>query len=126
VAAELALEELGRDRATVDLDPWALTAAAPVVDRADDELLARARFTPDQDGGLRPGDELDLLEHLLESWRTTQDLARFERLRHLFAQVVVLGLEAVLDTLDLAPCSSVRNRHGRVVRERAQPAEVLG
>src|SRR5207248_285856 len=45
VAEELALEELPRNRAAIHLDERSVAPRAPVVDRACDELLARAGLT---------------------------------------------------------------------------------
>jgi len=65
VAEQLALDQLARDGGHVDGDEGAGAAAAVIVQRAGDQLLAGAGFAVDHDGQVRgrePGDAaVDLL-----------------------------------------------------------------
>src|SRR5207253_6902046 len=50
VAEELALQQAGGDGGAVELDERASAPGAQRVDQAADQLLARARLAPDEDG----------------------------------------------------------------------------
>ncbi len=59
VAEELALDELLRDGRAVDLDERLVLAARVLVQRAGDELLARAALAGDEHRGRRVGHALE-------------------------------------------------------------------
>src|SRR5512144_284645 len=65
VAEQLALDQVARQRTTVDRDEVSGPGGG-IVDRTSDELLAGAGFTADQDGDLRAGDPVQLIDPVLE------------------------------------------------------------
>ena len=60
---ELGLEQGLDDRGAVDGDEGALAPATELVNLPGDELLARARFTLDENGEICRGDALDSIAH---------------------------------------------------------------
>ena len=64
-AEELRFEELRRQRRAVDLHEGAMTARRGRVDRARDQLLARAALTTDQHRDVGIGDTRDQIVHFL-------------------------------------------------------------
>ena len=74
VAEELALDERAGQRRAVDGDERAFRAGAAPVDRARDELLARAGLARQEDGGAGRGDLLDEVEDALQRGTPADDL----------------------------------------------------
>src|SRR4029079_1115936 len=64
VSEPLALDQSGRKRRAVDRHQRATSPLAALVDRAGDELLARAGLASDETGRVRAGYQLDLLKYL--------------------------------------------------------------
>ena len=61
VTEQLALQEAGGDGRAVQLDERARATPAQIVDRAGDQLFARARLPLNQDRRICRSDDLDLL-----------------------------------------------------------------
>ena len=78
VAEQLAFEQAGRNGGAVQLDERAAAAAAQVVNRAGDQLLAGAGFAVNEHGRIGRRDGLDLLQHLPERRALADDLLEVE------------------------------------------------
>ena len=74
---------------------------AAAVQGAGDQLLARARLARDQDGGVGAGDAIDFLQHREERAALPDHLVELVLGPDFLLQVHVLGLQAVLQALDL-------------------------
>ena len=105
IAKELGLDEGVRYRAAIDGDKGLVAPRAQLVDRASDELLARARLALDEHRQRRAGHLLDLLENLVH--RAIRGHEKSQRaLRALFALAQLMralvnqGLEIIQMTLD--------------------------
>ena len=94
VAEELALEQGVRNRRAVDRDEALFPARREIVQRPGEELLARPRFTEDQD---RCGRRRDLLDRAADAQhrRITGDDARHRRRFLHCLQPLVLRLQVV-------------------------------
>ena len=77
VAEQLRFEQVLLQRRAVHLDEVARRAVRVVVDRAGDELLARAGLAADQHRGVALGDLPDDAEHLFERARRADDAVEF-------------------------------------------------
>ena len=100
-AEQLALHEPGRQRGAVDLDHQVAPARAEPVDGLGDELLAGAGLAAHEHRGVRGRDLLHQAQDLLDGGALPGDLAvRVDDL-DLGLEVVALGLEPVLQSLDL-------------------------
>src|SRR5262249_15717630 len=64
VPEKLTFQEACGDGRTVELDEGAVFAWAEVVQGTSDQLLARASFSADEDGGVRTRHRRDLVENL--------------------------------------------------------------
>ena len=85
VAEQLALQQPGGDGRAVELDEGAVPPRAQLVQGAGDEFLARARFAPNEHGGVGGGDGLDLLQDPAQGGALADDLPE-----------VVLGADLLL------------------------------
>ena len=81
VAEQLGLEQLGGNRRGVQRDERLGRARAVLVQRARDELLARARLAGDQHRDARARQTADGAEHLLHRRRAAEQLRNLGRLR---------------------------------------------
>ena len=81
VAEELALHELGRDRAAVDRHERAFAPRAGLVNHARHQLLAGARLARDVHGRLAPRDLGDHRAHALQAAATGRPARRWRELR---------------------------------------------
>ena len=86
VAEQLALQQRLRQRRAVDGDHRGVLAAAGVVERACDSLLAGAALPGDQDRGVRIGHSLDELPDRLHRRALARDLADHAGGVHLLSQ----------------------------------------
>ena len=111
VAEELAADELLGDRAGVHGDERAVAAAASVVDRARDELLAGAALADDQDRRHRRGDALDPREDVAHLLRAADH--PLEDQGAVLVLLFVVGLAHVVAGEELA---HERDEAGRVER----------
>src|SRR5687768_17224438 len=75
VAEQLVLEDVLRQRGTVEREEWALLAVAFVMQRARNELFPRARLAQDDDAGGRWRHRLDELVHRAHLLRLPGELA---------------------------------------------------
>ena len=124
MAEELAFEQFARDRCTVHANQRSMAPRTQVVQRACHELLACARFTFDEHRGGRGRDNRHLVEHRAESGAVADEAMR-RAPAQLIAEVGVLQFEPLLEPLDFAERAGVRDRHGRMVGEGAEPGECL-
>ena len=92
--------------------------AAAVVDRARDELLARAGLAHDQDRGVGAGDLVGLVQGGAQHRALAHDLAEVVGFLDLRAQVQVLGLELAAQLL-------VLGERGPQLRLRSRPSESI-
>ncbi len=72
----------------------------PLVDGASDQLLARSRFTGQQDGRVRGRDFRDPRQHGSQSRGCTDNLLKHRRLSDLFFQCEILIVETVFQACD--------------------------
>src|SRR5690606_12303425 len=91
VPEELALDELGGHRGAVELLEGLVGASAAAVDRARDELLARAALARDEDRRLRARGERHPLAEPLHGDRLAEELVERARAP---PELLVLDLEA--------------------------------
>ena len=97
---QLRFEQLLGDRAAVHRDEPALDAAAVVVDRARDQLLAGAALARDQHRAVGARDLRHDVEHAAQRAAVADDVLEAVLRAQLALQRAVLGLEAtVLDRL---------------------------
>src|SRR5262245_21563498 len=101
VAEQLAFDQARRDRAAVHLHQRPMFTAAAAVQRAGNQLLAGPRFTRDQHGGVGSGHALDFLEDRDESAASSHHLVEPVFRPDFLLEVHVLGMQAVLQALDL-------------------------
>src|SRR5580658_1775250 len=80
VTKELALDEFPRNGRAVDLDERAVDPGAEAVDRARDELFARAAFSRDEHGGFGGRDLFDLVKQPLKGRGAADHLVALELL----------------------------------------------
>ena len=125
VAKELTLEQVLGDRAAVDLDERAAFARAVLVDGAGDEFLARAALAVDEHCGIGGRDELDLLQHLLQSRTVPDDVVRAKGCCDFLAQIKILQFEPFLERRDLLERPGVGDAHRRMISEDTQPLEIF-
>ena len=92
---QLAFDEPRRDRPAVHRDERPVPPAAQAVDAARNQLLAGARFTHDQHGGVGRRDLLDLVEHGREGGALAHQILESLLRLDLLVQHNVLGLEPV-------------------------------
>ncbi len=78
MAEELGLQQVVRNRAAVDRHERALGAAAAVVDRLRDELLAGAALAGDEHVGIGVGDAVDHVVHAADAVALADQLAAAE------------------------------------------------
>src|SRR5262249_52889160 len=90
VAEELALEQRVRKGRTIDGHEAAILTLSLVVDGACGELLARPRFTVDEDGGVVVRQHADRLEDLVHDAVTTHHVREGVAVRELATEVVDL------------------------------------
>src|ERR1700691_2417962 len=79
VAKKLAFQEVQRDGGAVQLDERASASRTDIVDRARDQLLARAGFTLDQDSGTCRRHPFDPIEHSFQRRTVANELLEFAR-----------------------------------------------
>src|SRR5262249_35131096 len=91
VAEELALDELARQRRAVQFFERAFRARRHLVDRARDELLARAALARHEHGRLRLRGARDLLHQLLDRGTVADEPA----IAGARAQLLRFGLRAI-------------------------------
>src|SRR5262249_20345132 len=99
VAEELALDQRGRERGTVDRDERSGSAAALRMKGAREQLLAGAGLSQEQDGRGGIGNLADLSQRRPESSRLADDLAEVIGLDDLRLEVEVLGGQAFTEVL---------------------------
>ena len=125
VAEELALDQGRRQGGAIDLDQRTLAAAAQPVERPGDELLTGAGLAQDQHRGVGGRDLLDLVEHLAHRFAGTDDL--LEVTLDLLLQIDVLGLQAVLERIDLRQgLAQIRLGPARASRPLAEGCRAAG
>src|SRR6202040_1781323 len=93
VPKELALEKTFRHRAAIQFDQRAFASRALLVDGPRDELLTRAAFPGDQEGGIGRRTGLNRLPPLSQSGTSPDDVAEILFGANLAEQVSILGLE---------------------------------
>ena len=92
VAEQLGLEDAGRERRAVDAHERLLLARRVDVDRVRDELLAGAGLAAQEHRRRHRRDLADLVEHLAQGRRVTDDVAEVELAVQLLVQIArVLG-----------------------------------
>ncbi len=101
MAEQLALDQPGRDRSTVDLHERALAALAAAVDRAREQLLSGPRLAENEHGRVRRCNQLDPAESLKERCARPYDLVEVVLGADLLLEVYVLGLEPSFQRLEL-------------------------
>src|SRR5688572_24314319 len=89
VAEQLVLEDVLRQRGTVEREEWALLAVALVMQRARHKLLPRARLAEDDDAGRRRRDGLDELVYRAHLLRLSGELAVMREVGELARQRAV-------------------------------------
>src|SRR5688572_31358178 len=77
VSEQLRLEQRFRYRAAVQRDKRAVAPERVEMNRARDQLLARARFAANQHGAVRGRDALDGGKHLLHRLAAAKDVRKF-------------------------------------------------
>src|SRR5262249_34330227 len=132
VAEELGLEQVLRHRAAIDRDERLILARARPVDRAREQLLARAGLARDQHASVGAGDHPRLLEARLDRRAARDDLGAplvFGRRQagHLHRALDVLEQLLLVDGLrEEAERAALRGLDGvgyRAVRREEQHAE---
>src|SRR5262249_45660360 len=91
MAEELALEEVARNRSTIDSDHWSIAARAGSVNFSCNKFLTVTGLAKDQDGRIGGSDDANLLADMPHRWTAADDLSKRSRL--LFPQIGVLPLE---------------------------------
>jgi hypothetical protein len=99
VAEELGFEELGRDRAAIDLDEGPILPGSFGVDQAGDDVLADAGFPLDQQRGVDPRQAQAKINHCLHGGARPSDAIDALAFP---AQLSELGTGAVQISLSLA------------------------
>jgi len=102
VPKELAFYEFARQRRTIDFDQGPSGPWAPVVDRAGDQLFARAGLTQDEHRRVRGGYSVQVAHHLLETRVLSDHLGEIVLGADLILKITILSLQPVLESLDLA------------------------
>src|SRR5207249_378285 len=101
VAEQLALDQVGRDRAAVDREERKLLAPRQLVDRACRDLLAGAALAAQQHGGGGRRDARQLVVQRLHRRRVADHVAEAADAAQLIAQLADLALQ--LGRTRLAP-----------------------
>ena len=101
VAEQLRRDELARNGRAIDADEGPRGARRSLVDRARDELLARAGLTGDQHGRIRRRDLGHVGEHRLQRRRRPDDLLEHRGPVHLVPQYQIFFVELILQRLKL-------------------------
>ncbi len=96
VAEQLALEQRLGQRGAVDLDERAVRAPAQAVDRARDQLLARAGLARDEHGRVGRRNALDQLQNRNERTAAADDFLEIVNRLDLLKEVRVLSTQAGL------------------------------
>jgi hypothetical protein len=96
VAEKLGFEKAARDGSAVDFDESALASRAKIVNGAGDELLARAGFAGDENGGAGRSHDFDLRECALERRAVTDDFFKIEFTANFFLEIELFFGELVL------------------------------
>ncbi len=115
VPEELALVELAGNRRAVHPDERLARPPAPAMNGLGDELLARARFARDQDGGVGGGHQVDLPLHVVDGRARADDGGELVVRRHDLSEVLVLSLQSPLQAGDLVERAGARDRGRRMV-----------
>ena len=104
VPEQLAFDERRRQRAAVDRDEGPAAAATSAVDRACDELLARAGFAGDQHRRVGPAHLRDLIAQPQHDGRASHHVVEIGPVLERFAEMDLLDREACLQLCDLLAC----------------------
>ena len=126
VAEHLRLDEGRWDGGAVHADERLAPTGAPIVDRARDQLFACAGLADEQDGCVRGGDGLDLLQHAPQGEALADDVAEAVLLQDLFFQVTLLGEHLILEPPDLVVGQAVLDADGNLGAYLPQQPHVLG
>ena len=104
VPEQLAFDERRRERAAVDRDERPAPAATSAVDRACDELLARAGFAGHQHRRVGPSHLGDLIVQPQHGGRASDHVVEIGPVLERFADMDLLDREAPLQLGDLLVC----------------------
>src|SRR5215469_7492892 len=125
MAEHLAFQQPGRDRSAIDLDQGALPPLAQVMDCARNQLFAGSGFTADQNGRIRPGYRLDVLQSSLERGARADDFLEVVFSANLFFEVKLFFLQLVLEHIDLAVCKRILDSDRQLFGYLTEDAAVL-
>src|SRR5688500_4554386 len=124
MAEEFALEEAGRNGGAVQFDESAVAAVAQVVERAGDQLFARAGLAVDEDGGVRGRDGLNFLQDAAQGGALAHNLAEVVLRAHFFFEINFFLRELVLEFRKLLVGLGVFDGNRDLFRDLAQQFNV--
>src|SRR5262249_14616437 len=122
---ELTLEHLPRYRAAVHTHEVTLGARSAVVDLVGEQFLPGARLSKDEYRRISTRDIFHLFEHPVHDTAPSHDAAEGERRFDFLFQIGVVEFELLSQPVQFRKGASVRNRRGSLIREHAEPAELL-
>ena len=126
VPEQLALEQPGRNRRTVDLDERPLTALAQIVQRTRDQFLAGAGLAEDEHRRVGRRHRLDLMEDALQRRRVADDLLEVVLGPDLVLEVHLLRRKPVSQVGDLLIRERILDQERDLLRHRGEELRLVG
>ena len=116
VAEQLAVDQLGRDRAAVDAHHRSVAAPRAIVERARDQLLARSGLAEEQHRHVGARDLLEPLHHAAQAAALADDRLDQAAAVQPAQQRLVLGERRLAQPRELVHAAIVRQRAPRTAR----------
>src|SRR4029077_2625941 len=95
------------------------------MNRACDEFLPCARFTPDQYGGISAGHHLNLSKHFLKSRVFTHNLTKGKTFFHLLVQIRLIEIPLISQPCDFFKSTRIGDCDGCLFGEDTDPGRIL-
>ncbi len=124
VAEQLAFQQSGGNRRAVQLDEGPLAPAAQIVDRAGDQLLARAGLAQDQNRRIGRRHRRHLLQHALKGRALADDLAEILLGADFVFQIQLFFGQLILELRDFLKRGGIFNGDGGLAGHLAQKIDV--
>ncbi len=95
------------------------------MDRAGNEFLTRARFTPDHYSGTSARHHPNLLKHFLKRGLFTDDFTKCESFLDLLVQIVILDLQLLSELGNFFKSTGIGDSNGCLFGEDTDPSRFL-